>query len=544
MIHIKQLSSLEKVTLDYNLEREEFSGMSVLLNEEFAYQIAYVNDELAPKEKLKVTVNSPLKGFITLKTVENIPSEFPVYFDIDDDDYISKEPGLFPDLLKPFKTGFIEVTGKIVHAIWVNVKLDGSIPAGIYPIEIVFENENCEFKKIFNIEITDASLPEQEMLFTQWFHADCIAEAYNVKVFSKKHWELIGKFMKTAAENGINTILTPIFTPPLDTEIGGERLTVQLVDVEKTKDGYKFGFERFAKWIDIAKENGITHFEICHLFTQWGAKAAPKIIARVNGRNKRIFGWDTVATGGEYKEFLSSFLPALTKEIKRLKIEKNTLFHISDEPDGEEHMKNYLAAKVIVAPYLKEFKIIDALSQLDFYKNGAVENPVPVTATVEEFVKEGVNNLWTYYCCTTKKGLCNRYLSMPSYRNRAIGLQLWKYDIKGFLHWGYNFYHSVFSREIINPFLVTDGKCAYPSGDAFSVYPGDDGPWESIRLKVFCHALQDMRALRLLEDKLGKEKATYIIEEILGEKITFKDYPHSAEKLLEIREKVNYKVRS
>ena len=37
-------------------------------------------------------------------------------------------------------------------------------------------------------------------------------------------------------------LLTPVFTPPLDTAVGGERRTVQLVDVKAEGNQYTFGF--------------------------------------------------------------------------------------------------------------------------------------------------------------------------------------------------------------------------------------------------------------------------------------------------------------
>ena len=62
-------------------------------------------------------------------------------------------------------------------------------------------------------------------------------------------------------------------------------------------------------------------------------------------------------------------------------------------------------------------------------------------------------------------------------------MQLYKYKIIGILHWGYNFYNSQFSLEKINPYQVTDAGGAFPSGDAFLVYPGEDRhPEESIRM--------------------------------------------------------------
>ena len=39
--------------------------------------------------------------------------------------------------------------------------------------------------------------------------------------------------MDNAVAHGVNLLYTPLFTPPLDTQVGGERTTVQLVDVER-----------------------------------------------------------------------------------------------------------------------------------------------------------------------------------------------------------------------------------------------------------------------------------------------------------------------
>lgn len=49
-----------------------------------------------------------------------------------------------------------------------------------------------------------------------------------------------------------------------------------------------FALSLLKKCIDISKECGIECFEISHLFTQWGAKHAPKIMAEENGTDKPI----------------------------------------------------------------------------------------------------------------------------------------------------------------------------------------------------------------------------------------------------------------
>ena len=53
---------------------------------------------------------------------------------------------------------------------------------------------------------------------------------------------------------------------------------------------------------------------------------------------------------------------------------------------------------------------------------------------------------------------------------------------------------------------MTDADSAFPSGDAFMVYPGPNGtPWSSIRQLVFAEALNDLRAFRLLESLTSRD---------------------------------------
>ena len=119
----------------------------------------------------------------------------------------------------------------------------------------------------------------------------------------------------------------------------------------------------------------------------------------------------------------------------------------------------------------------------------------------------------------------NRFFSMPSSRNRIIGVQIYKYGISGFLHWGYNFYYSQYSLRKLNPYEETDGGGAFPSGDAFSVYPYRDTVIPSLRQKVFSNALEDIRLLQLLETKIGKARVIEEIDAVAGKSITFSQYP-------------------
>ena len=62
---------------------------------------------------------------------------------------------------------------------------------------------------------------------------------------------------------------------------------------------------------------GIQYYEISHLFSQWGAAMAPKIMGNKDGKQIQLFGWDTDATGAEYGEFLHQFLIAFKAELEK-----------------------------------------------------------------------------------------------------------------------------------------------------------------------------------------------------------------------------------
>lgn len=529
-----QVSSLQRVFLDGRCDLTEHNCDSVLKGERYSYQIAYKSSE---KFFAEIVIDSPLSQFITVRSVGNAPSELPVY-ESDCEFCERNEPGLFPDVLFPIENNRVLIKRQNFYALWITVDLPKDTDAGDYEINIKLKKDGETISEnIFGLHVINAVLPEQKLIYTQWFHSDSIANYYKISVFCEKFWALVESFIKAAVHTGVNMLLTPVFTPPLDTEIGGERLTVQLVDVKLENGKYSFGFDRFIRWVRLAQKCGIKYFEISHLFSQWGAKYTPKIVAEVNGSQKRIFGWETSADSIEYTEFLSAFIPQLIKVIRSLGIEKSTFFHISDEPN-EDQIESYSRAKRTVAPLLEDFPIIDALSDYSFYESGIINNPIPCTNDIESFIEKGFPHPWTYYCCGQGGKLSNRFFGMPLSTTRIIGFQLFKYGIEGFLQWGFNFYNSQYSLRSIDPFAVTDADSAFPSGDSFTVYPGKSGAIESVRSEVFFQALQDMRALTLLCDRIGKKRTIAAVEADFGI-ITFFDYPRGTEKMLNLRKSVN-----
>ena len=71
------------------------------------------------------------------------------------------------------------------------------------------------------------------------------------------------------------------------------------------------------------------------------------------------------------------------------------------------------------------------------------------------------------------------------------------------------------------------------------MYPGENGePLDSIRHEVFADGLQDLRALLLLEKKIGRERTLAFLREGRGEAFSMTDYPRDAEFLNRLRPRI------
>lgn len=519
---IQTVSSLYKISPDYGADFPESRGV-MLKNERYNFQVAVKNDDSGRIYGASLRTLGDLADKCSIRAVDCVPAVFTTYEDTDD--YVifpfGKDAGLYPDVLR--EENFADLPSKKWVSFWITVYNKNGLPVGKHDLKIEVLNENgeklCETE--YEIEVLDAAIPEIDFPVTHWMHYDAIANYYNLKPWSEKYYEIFGGFLEHYISHGSNMLYVPLFTPPLDTKIGGERLDVQLVEVERKNGKYTFDLKKLEKFLDFALSRGIKYFEMCHLATQWGAAHCPKIMATTENGYERIFGWDTSSTGDEYLGFLRECLAKVDGLLRNKNLTKKTYFHISDEPN-KDNIARYKEVYDAIRPIIKEYKLMDAVSD-----SGRDIIDVPVVSTTHLDGKCAENE-FAYYCCSSYKNyLANRFMNMPSQRNRILGAQLWLNEAKGFLHWGFNFYNDGLSHRNINPFVTTDASVMFPSGDAFVVYPSENGAWDSLRLEVFYDALQDRAVLCALEEKYGREK---LEELLLSEGVKgWTQYPRSAE---------------
>ena len=552
------LSSLAKVFPD-ELAGGQVKKLTLFQNERGNFQLAYKLDApgdagmVYPVIKSSLPVSEYRVGYVPV--VRACPAKH-------DEGFARTTPGLYPDPLFArrkehpvhdegrFSTLWVEegekelltAVGDSWQSLWLTVNGEEELlKPGEYEIVIrlVRSGDPDEFsEERLAVEILPAELKEQTLLVTNWFYADCLADHYGVEVFSDRHFEIMSSFMKAAAEHGQNMILLPAFTPPLDTSVGKERKTAQLVGVTVENGAYAFDFALLERYIKTAQAAGITHFEHSHMFTQWGAENAPKIMATVNGEQKRIFGWETNAKGEEYKAFLRAYFKALFPVLEKLGVKEKTWFHTSDEPD-ENTFESYKEAAAIMREVTCGATLFDALSHYRFAEMNTTDVPVVAenSPDMEKFIQSG-RPFWAYYTGgQVVANNANRLISNLSVRNRMLGVMLYATGASGFLHWGYNFYYDILSHGHFDPNAYPGTYVQLP-GTSFIVYPSPDGKAvPSLRMKVFEEAVSDHRALCRLAEVTSREEVMKIIEKHFG-KLGY-SYDMTEEALLSFREEVN-----
>lgn len=443
---------------------------------------------LANDSKAKSTPN------LKLRRVGNVPvPQHNTNTPVDELDGVGHIPGYVPDVLWPDTAQ--TVAPMKVHAYWIDVDVPQTTRAGTYRVQASLQLGDKVAKTLtFDVHVANViAKPRENFPVTHWFYADAICDWYMLDPWEPAFWPMFEKYVASYVGLGNDTLYVPMFTPPLD----GVKRPTQLLDVKRTgRDRYTFDWSNVDEWIKRAKKAGVKRFEWTHLFSQWGVGHAIRIYEKKKGQDVLLWPADEPATGPVYRKFLAQFLPEFKKYLTKRKLMDVSLFHLSDEPH-KKHLDAYRAARAVLAEYAPWMKVFDALSDVDFA--GEVDMPVSSIHAALNFKKAGVD-CWCYFCCQPRGRYINRLLDTPLSKVRMSGWLFYKLGMKGFLHWGFNYWHQCHQRNLIDPFTVSDAFKwpTWPHGDPFIVYPGPDGPLESIRGRVFALSLQDYALLQTL----------------------------------------------
>lgn len=473
-----------------------------LLNQGFQFQILV---DTAVDIEEKICIESSLENYIQAYRVYDVKGGYEHRRNKKTDDYYIKPvDDMYPDLLKKADKIKAKQGEKVVLLIDVSAQ---EKPVGVHTIEIKIGKQST----IFTLQVMNASLVPTDLIVTHWMHIDCICDYYNVLPFGNEFYKIFDTFLTAYVEMGNTMILLPAFTAPLDTAVGHERTTTQLVGVTKCGETYDFDFTKMKEYLNFCIAHGVKYFEHSHLFTQWGAEFCPKIIVKENEKEYNAFGWAVRSDDLRYQNFLREYLKALTEFLEEEHLSDKLFLHITDEPKPED-IERYKSLSTLVKENARGLKTMDALSEYSFAKEKAVDMPIVVMNSKELSLFD--ENKMLYYCVEVdNEYITNHLLNMPLQRTEILGMQLYETQAKGFLSWAYNFYSAEFSLSRIDPYNDATSGGGFPAGDPFIVYPGKDGVEPSVRFFSLKRAFEDYRLLKSVEEKIGKEQTLELLHE-------------------------------
>jgi hypothetical protein len=468
------------------------------LNEPVHFQAGLRGDD--PRQNIRIDVQAPAGWSVRVRREGYVPvahHNLPVSdsdLDVDGRDAI---PGYVADPL--FDEDAVLLPPDETHAFWISAQPGRGATPGRHRLTVrLIPDKGRPQTHTAAIRLHPLELkPRKNFHVTNWFYADSLLDWYKTDGFDARFWELLAAYLRDMASHGQDTVYVPVFTPPLD----GVKRPTQLLRVERAGPRrWRFDWRDVRRYVRLARSCGITHFEWCHPFTQWGVQHAIRIYEGQGRDEKRLWPPATPATSPVYRAFLAQYLPELRRFLDQERILDHSFFHVSDEPHGEKHLENYRKARALLRELAPWMTVMDALSDIVFGRNHLTDMPIPSVSTALDFLREGIP-CWCYYCCGPRGGYIQRLLDTPLPKVAMHGFLFYRWPFQGFLHWGYNYWYQSQTRTLIDPYTVQDGcrwDRGWAYGDTFMVYPGSNGPVDSIRWEVFAEALRDYRLLQTL----------------------------------------------
>ena len=277
----------------------------------------------------------------------------------------------------------------------------------------------------------------------------------------------------------------------------------------RTKQPWTFDFEDMKPIIEIFFEEGFDTFETGGIICRgYRADGSPDMYTD----DFKCAADPTVSVDSpEGYALLSCEMRAFAGFLRENGWMDRVLFHVMDEPDVhyksdadlQKRRLQFFAAANIVRRHLPGVRIIEAVKTTTF--KSAIDIMVPITdgyqhnkAEFDACIAAG-EEIWTYVCCAPTGKWLNRFLDQPLIHGRLLFWGCAANRLRGYLHWGYNQFGGV-----PDPFKATSARnwtgigTNFPCGDAFIVYPGDGGPWPSMRLEAERAGAEDAALLDAL----------------------------------------------
>ncbi len=395
-------------------------------------------------------------------------------------------------------------------AFYIRIFVPESFQPGEYKQNLSITVNGSKLDMEILLKVYKAVVPELEsssFSMINWLNLESIEKVHNLQYDSEAFWNMVDKYLQNQIDMRNNHIMLPSGVPVRDE-------TGKVID---------FDFSAAIKLGNMALKAGFEYV--------YGG-----FIARFKDWQKpeHYLNWDRDISAISFEAYrqLKIYFTKLWAIVNENNWKDNYMQCLVDEPQfpNSEH---YRILSGICRKFMPGVIINDPVESTEL--EGAVDIWVVKQAVYEKHISKFQalqslgEEIWIYTCGYPAGCTMNRVMDLPLLVSRLPMWICYLYDSKGFLHWGYNVYNE-------EPFEST---CYYrgnpeqllPPGNAFIVYPGDKGPWYSMRGHLQRAGAEDFELLYQLGVK-DKEKALELIRKVCN---TFDDYNSSDDNFRAVR---------
>ena len=413
----------------------------------------------------------------------------------------------------------LKVAANLVQPVWLTLRLPSAAAPGIYSGSFTVQAfPGGEAVFAVRAEVLPQILPEPAdwtFHLNIWQDPTPVARAHKVRVWSEEHWQILARYGVNFAAHGMKSIMTHITYDPWDGVRG--YATDTMVEWKYPGEYLAAGAGKF-EW----------DFSVLDRYVEQMLKAGVRrsidmysLVMGPGGTLKADIHYLDTVTGGYrtakmqvgdplWRETWKAFLPALRQHLKEKGWFDMAVLGFDEKP--EKVMRIIFGFIAAEAPDFKlassggfpgdEHKLADEIViHID-----EMLNPVR-WASVEPLVKkyhaDEKRHITFYTACMPH--FPNTFIFSPLRESRLLAWLAWKYGFDGYIRWAVN----LFPEDPWNQPLFT-----WPSGDMFFVYPGPDGPLDSMRWEMLRQGIQDYEALRIAWERSEKAGRTDLLEKL------------------------------
>lgn len=392
---------------------------------------------------------------------------------------IRRAPFEVPDPLLPDRSK--QIPAGQTQPIWITLYVPKDAKPGRYHGHVAVVAGQLRAEVPLQLRVDPFTLPEERHVWvTNWFNLHTIAKAHQVELWSEEFWRLLARYAQNMAEHRQNVVLVPW----------------TLIEVVQEEDGrLSFDFARFDRFVELFEKAGVAgRLEISHVGHGQKGWGSPVVLSRISVLDRKTGKRITL----QPQDGLRPLLGALEKHLSDRGWLEKSMIHVADEPILT-NLASWREASAFVHQSAPHLRRIEAIETIDC--TGFLEVWVPQLIHFDRWrsayeARRANNELWYYICCNPHGShYPNRFLDFPLSSVRVLHWINFVERLTGYLHWGWNFWGQ-------DPFGPPSDRL--PPGDTHVVYPGPEGPLNSLRWEIQRESLEDFEYLWLLTEKTAR----------------------------------------